>query len=61
MKSGIVTPLPPQTAKTIGDTLTAKNVSWAWYAGGWDDAVTGLSGGVPGVTAGPGSSDRNRR
>lgn len=32
-------PLPPQTAKTIGDTLSAKGVSWAWYAGGWDAAV----------------------
>jgi acid phosphatase len=32
-------PLPPQTAKTIGDTLSAKNVSWAWYSGGWDAAV----------------------
>ena len=25
--------LPPQTLKTIGDTLSAKGVSWAWYAG----------------------------
>lgn len=32
-------PLPPQTAKTIGDTLTAKNISWAWYAGGWNRAL----------------------
>jgi phospholipase C len=32
-------PLPPQTAKTIGDTLSAKGVSWAWYAGGWNQAV----------------------
>lgn len=32
-------PLPPQTAKTIGDTLTAKGVSWAWYAGAWNLAV----------------------
>ena len=28
-------PLPPQRAKTIGDTLSAKSVSWAWYSGGW--------------------------
>ncbi|MBI2754992.1 MAG: acid phosphatase [Betaproteobacteria bacterium] len=28
-------PLPPQNAKTIGDTLSAKGVSWAWYAGAW--------------------------
>jgi len=31
--------LPPQTLKTVGDTLSAKGVSWAWYAGGWDAAV----------------------
>lgn len=31
--------LPPQTAKTIGDTLTAKGISWAWYAGGWNAAL----------------------
>jgi acid phosphatase len=33
-------PLPPQTMKTIGDTLSAKGVEWAWYAESWDDAVT---------------------
>lgn len=32
-------PLPPQTARTIGDTLSDKGVSWAWYAGGWDQAL----------------------
>ncbi|MFO1082206.1 MAG: acid phosphatase [Reyranellaceae bacterium] len=32
-------PLPPQTARTIGDTLSAKNVSWSWYAGGWNAAL----------------------
>lgn len=31
--------LPPQTAKTIGDTLSAKGISWAWYASGWNRAV----------------------
>jgi phospholipase C len=31
--------LPPQTLKTIGDTLSAKGVSWVWYSGAWDDAV----------------------
>jgi phospholipase C len=31
--------LPPQTGKTIGDTLTAKGISWAWYSGAWDVAV----------------------
>src|SRR5205085_7149283 len=32
-------PLPPQTAKTVGDTLTARGVSWAWYAGAWNAAL----------------------
>jgi acid phosphatase len=31
--------LPPQTVKTIGDTLSAKGISWAWYAGAWNAAV----------------------
>ncbi len=31
--------LLPQTATTIGDTLSAKGVSWAWYAGSWNAAV----------------------
>lgn len=33
-------PLPPQITKTIGDTLSDKNISWAWYAGGWNKAIT---------------------
>ena len=32
-------PVPPQTSKTIGDTLSAKGVSWAWFSGGWNAAV----------------------
>ncbi|MGE5129117.1 MAG: acid phosphatase [Sphingomonadaceae bacterium] len=32
-------PAPPLTATTIGDTLSARGVSWAWYAGGWDLAL----------------------
>jgi len=32
-------PLPPSSDKTIGDTLTAKGVSWAWYAGGFNLAL----------------------
>ncbi|MDZ4146540.1 MAG: acid phosphatase [Burkholderiales bacterium] len=32
-------PVPPQTARTIGDTLSAKGVSWAWYAGGYRAAL----------------------
>jgi acid phosphatase len=31
--------LPPQTLTTIGDTLSAKGVTWAWYSGAWDAAV----------------------
>jgi len=31
--------LPPQTQKTIGDTLSAKGITWAWYSGAWDAAV----------------------
>lgn len=37
--------LPPQTLPTIGDRLSEKNISWAWYAGGWDSAVVGKAGG----------------
>ena len=32
-------PAPPQTAKTVGDTLSARGVSWAWYAGAWNEAL----------------------
>jgi phospholipase C len=32
-------PVPAQTATTIGDTLSAKGVSWTWYAGGWNAAL----------------------
>ena len=33
--------LPPQDAPTIGDRLSGKGVSWVWYSGGFDDAVSG--------------------
>ncbi len=33
--------LPPQTLPTIGDRMTEKGISWAWYSGGWDDALAG--------------------
>jgi phospholipase C len=33
--------VPNQTNPTIGDRLTAKGISWAWYAGGWDSAMAG--------------------
>jgi len=32
-------PVPPQTQKTIGDTLSAKGVSWVWYGGGFNAAL----------------------
>jgi acid phosphatase len=32
-------PLPPQTNTTIGDTLSAKGIDWAWYGGGWRIAL----------------------
>jgi phospholipase C len=44
--------LPPQTAPTIGDRLSAADVSWAWYSGGWSNAA-GLVG-APGWTNGMG-------
>jgi phospholipase C len=33
--------LPPQTMPTIGDRLSEKGITWAWYSGGWDDALAG--------------------
>jgi acid phosphatase len=36
-------PLPAQTETTIGDTLSAKGVDWAWYAGAWNDALADRS------------------
>ena len=33
--------IPNQTMPTIGDELSAANVSWAWYAGGWNNALAG--------------------
>ena len=31
--------LPPLREGSVGDTLSAKGVSWAWYAGGWNAAL----------------------
>jgi phospholipase C len=39
------TTLPPQDEQTIGDLLSAKGVSWAWYAGAWQLALDGKGGG----------------
>ncbi len=44
------TQLPPQTAPTIGDRLSARGVDWAWYSGGWSNANGDVDG--PGWTNG---------
>jgi acid phosphatase len=44
--------LPPQTAPTIGDRLSAAGVDWAWYSGGWSNADGDV--GAPGWTNGTG-------
>jgi phospholipase C len=51
--------LPPQTAPTIGDRLSAKGIDWAWYSGGWSNANGDV--GAPGWTNGngPTCSDPN--
>jgi phospholipase C len=33
--------VPNQTNTTIGDRLSAANVSWKWYSGGWNAALAG--------------------
>jgi phospholipase C len=33
--------VPQQTAPTIGDRLDEGGISWAWYAGGWNEAELG--------------------
>ena len=33
--------VPPQTGPHFGDRMDAAGVSWAWYAGGYDDALAG--------------------
>jgi phospholipase C len=40
--------LPLQHGNNIGDELTAANVSWAWYSGGWSNADGDVGG--PGWT-----------
>jgi phospholipase C len=46
--------LPPLTTPTIGDRLSAANVDWAWYSGGWSNADGDI--GAPGWTNGTGPS-----
>lgn len=36
--------IPNLTMPTIGDRLNEKNISWAWYSGGWNDALAGNPG-----------------
>jgi len=36
-----VDPAKPFYQSNIGDEMTAKGVSWSWYAGGWNNAVAG--------------------
>jgi acid phosphatase len=38
--------LPPQTYQTIGDLLSARSVSWAWYAGAFQAALDARGGGA---------------
>jgi acid phosphatase len=44
--------LPQQTFKTIADELDAANVSWAWYAGGWNVALANAGIAAVGTDAG---------
>ena len=39
--SNVPTTLPPQRDVTVGDLLSLKGVTWAWYAGAWQDALSG--------------------
>ena len=43
---------------TIGDTLSAANVSWKWYSGGWTQ-ITGYSGSNPSPTTSPSYATAN--
>src|SRR3954454_19551709 len=51
--------LPPQTHATIGDRLSRRGISWAWYSGGWSNANGDVN--RPGWTngSGPSCSDPN--
>lgn len=33
--------VPNQTMPTIGDRLSQNHIAWAWYSGGWNDALAG--------------------
>jgi phospholipase C len=49
--------VPAQTHATIGDRLTAKNISWAWYSGGWNEELAFDASGKPQVPSATGSTD----
>ena len=49
--------LPPLHHATIGDRLTAADIDWAWYAGGWSNANGDASGAGWTNGAGPACSD----
>jgi acid phosphatase len=38
--------LPPQTYDTIGDLLSRKKISWAWYGGAWQAALDAKGAGA---------------
>ena len=40
-KTNVANLVPNQTNPTIGDRLSDKGISWAWYSGGWNDAMAG--------------------
>ncbi len=44
--------IPSQTMPTIGDRLSDKKISWAWYSGGYDDALEGKEEGENGAGEG---------
>ena len=44
--------LPQQTFPTIADELDTANVTWAWYAGGWNDALANAGIATVGTDAG---------
>jgi acid phosphatase len=48
--------VPNLTNPTIGDRLTAASVDWAWYSGGWNDAIAASAdAGVPEGGSTPGA------
>jgi phospholipase C len=46
--------LMPQTIPTIGDLLSSKHVSWAWYSGAWRQAVAATTAASYGQPPQPG-------